>query len=204
MPTKQPTPAPISDDLLLAAIARAICHAGRNESAQLLSSIKEHLGLPHNGWTTIQLRPKLAELEAAGLIGHTRRDRSNIWSLTAKGRKRLDAIRADVTLPESPQHQRWREARVAASQRIAGFRGDLRSALDEAIGLLEAAHEADSAAWFEISERLHQAGRLFASAIYCLREWQEPDDTHADSDDDAPYRQHGRRNIHGWDSEFRF
>jgi hypothetical protein len=38
-----------------------------------------------------------------------------------------------TTLPEAPQHRRWREARTAATERIAGFRCDLRSALDEAI-----------------------------------------------------------------------
>jgi hypothetical protein len=57
MPTKQPTPAPISDDLLLAAIERAICHSGHDHATELLSAITEHLGLPHHGGTTLQLRP---------------------------------------------------------------------------------------------------------------------------------------------------
>jgi hypothetical protein len=105
--------------------------------------------------------------------------------------------------PEAPQHQRWREAHNAASHRITEFRDELRDALDEAIVLLEADHDADSAAWYATSDRLHQAGRKLASAIYCLREWPEPDDAKPDKDD-PPYKQHGRRNIRGWDSKFSF
>jgi DNA-binding PadR family transcriptional regulator len=204
MPTSKPTPELPANDLILAAIERAICHRGRDLNAESLSAIKEHLGLPHNGWTTLQLRPKLEALETAGLIEQSRRDRSSYYGLSTKGRKRLDAVRAKITLPEAPQHQRWREAQLAASERIAGFRSDLRGALDEATSLLEADAEADSATWFEFSERLHQAGRRFASAIYCLREWPEPDDSMRNSDEDAPYGQRARRQTYGWDSKSRF
>jgi DNA-binding MarR family transcriptional regulator len=204
MPKSKPTPELPANDLILAAIERAICHRGRNEPAETLSSIKEHLDLPHNGWTTLQLRPKLAALVAAGLVEYSRSKSRDLWGLTTTGRKRLDAVRAEITLPESPQHQRWSEARTAANERIAGFRGDLRGALDEAINLLEADIEADSATWFEFSQRLHQAGRLLASAIYCLYEWPEPDDSQPDTDNDAPYHQRARRQIYGWDSDFSF
>jgi hypothetical protein len=71
MPKTKPTPELPSNDLILAAIERAVCHRGRDEP-ESLSDIKEHLGLPHNGWTTQQLRPKLEELEAAGLIEQSR------------------------------------------------------------------------------------------------------------------------------------
>lgn len=194
MPKSKPTPQMPANDLILAAIDRAICHRGRDESAETLSSIKEHLGLPHNGWTTLQLRPKLAELVATGLIEQSRRRSNTVWGLTAKGRKRLDAMRAEITLPESPQHQRWSKARTAATERITGFRGDLRRALDEAISLLEADTEANSATWFDLSERLNQSGRLLASAIHCLREWPEPDDSKPDTDE-PPYSQRGRRHM---------
>ena len=204
MPAKKPTPLALpSNDLILAAIERAICHRDRNEQPEALSTVKRHLGLPHNGWTTLQLRPKIEELETAGLIEQSRISSRDVWGLTAKGRKRLETVRGELTLPEAPQHRIWREARTAAAERIAGFRGELRATLDEAIGMLEADHEADSATWYEISERLHQAGRLLASATYCLREWAEPDDSHADTDD-PPYRQRGRRQIRGWDSDIPF
>jgi DNA-binding PadR family transcriptional regulator len=191
-----------SDDLVLAAIERAICHRGRNEP-ETLDSIKQHLGLPHNGWTTLQLRPKLEALETHGLIVQSRLRSKAVWDLTPEGRTLLDLIRANITLPEAPQHQYWREARNAAGERIAGFRGDLRGALEEAIGLLEADHEATSTTWFALSKRLHQSGRLFASAIYCLREWPEPDDSQPDTDN-PPYGERSRRQIRGWDSKFLF
>lgn len=201
MPASKPTPAQLpSNDLILAAIERAICHRGRNEPAESLSSIKEHLRLPHNGWTTLQLRPKLEALKTAGLIEKSSRRGRDVWGLTTKGRKRLDAIRTEVALPESPQHQRWSESRAAASERIAGFQTDVRGVLDEAIDLLGANREANSATWSELGDRLHDSCRRVASATYCLHEWQEPDDSTADIDD-APHRQMGRRHTRGWDCD---
>jgi hypothetical protein len=114
--------------------------------------------------------------------------------------RRLGIVRDGLTLPESGQHRRWREARTEASNRIAGFRGDLRGTLDEVIALLEADHEADSAVWFDLSERLQRVSWRLGSAIYCLREWQEPDDSAPDVDD-APYRRHGRRSTRDWDKD---
>ncbi len=204
MPKPKPTPELPANDLILAAIDRAICHRGRNEPGETLSSIKEHLGLPHNGWTTLQLRPKLAELEAAGLIEQSHSKSRDLWGLTVKGRKRLDAIHATITLPESPQHRRWSEGRAAAAERIAGFRSDLREVLEQAVSVLDADHEVDSATWFGLSEGVHQSGRLLASATHCLREWPEPDDSRPDNDEEAPYNQRARRQIRGWDSDFPF
>lgn len=201
MPAKERTPdAPISDDLLLAAIERAECHQDPERRPGVrVSTVKRHLGLPHHGGTTRRLRPQLQALERAELITQFRRKGSDVITLTDEGRRRLDAIRGEITLPEAPQHQVWREAQLAASERIVGFRGDLRGALDEAIALLDADHEADSNTWFEFSERLRHSGRLLASAIHCLREWPEPDDSHIDKDD-PPYNQRGRRSVRGWDS----
>jgi len=196
MPAQKPTPAELpSKDLILAAIERAICHRDRDEP-ESLSYFKQHLGLPHNGWTTLQLRPKLEELEAAGLIEQSRIRSRPVWGLTPKGRRRLDAVRGELTLPEAPQHRIWREARATAGETIAGLRADLRGTLDEAIELLEAEREANSATWFEFSERLHKDSQQLATAIHCLREWPEPDDSKADTDK-PPYGQNSRRRIHG-------
>jgi hypothetical protein len=201
MPKTKPTrPKLPSNDLILAAIVRAIRHQGRDRPGESLNSIKQHLGLPHNGATTLQLRPKLESLETAGLIEKTRRSSIDVWGLTTNGRKRLYAVRGELTLPESPQHQRWREAHAAAAGRITGLRSDARETLNEAIDLLERDPDADSVLWFEFSQRLHDACWRLASANYCLREWQEPDDSEADIDD-APYRQRGRRHWRGWDRD---
>jgi DNA-binding PadR family transcriptional regulator len=203
MPKKERTP-DAADDLMLAAIERAECHRGPERNPGIgLSTVKRHLGLPHHGGTTRRLRPQLRALENAKLLTQFRRKSSDLITLTDEGRRRLNAARGEITLPEAPQHQVWREAQLAASERIAGFRGDLRGVLDEATALLEADHEADSNTWFQLSERLHHTGRLFASAIHCLREWPEPDDAQADKDD-PPYNQRGRRTIRAWDSDLRF
>src|SRR5665811_650476 len=107
MPAEKPTPAELpSNDLILAAIERAVCHRGRDEPDVPLSIIKEHLRLPHNGWTTLQLRPKLEALEAAGLIEKSRRRSSAVWALTGMGHRRLGIVRDCLTLPEAGQHRR--------------------------------------------------------------------------------------------------
>lgn len=200
MPAQKPTPAELpSNDLILAAIERAVCHRGRDEP-ESLSYIKEHLGLPHNGWTTLQLRPKLEKLEAAGLIEQSRIRSRPVWALTGMGHRRLGIVRDGLTLPEAGQHRRWREAQAAASERIAGLRADMRGVLDEAIALLEAERESDSATLYALGERLNTRCRRVASAIYILREWQEPDDSRPDIDD-APYGQHGRRSTRDWDRD---
>ncbi|MGO9761520.1 MAG: hypothetical protein ACLP1Q_09725 [Solirubrobacteraceae bacterium] len=206
MPTQKPTPEQVpSKELVLAAIERAERHRSSGSSPGIgLSTVKEHLGLPSHGGTTRKLRPYLQALEDAGLIAQFRHKGCDVMTLTTRGRERLDAIRDKIgPLPEAPQHKAWREAQAASSERIAGFRGDLHGALAEATALLEADHEADSATWFEYSERLRHAARLLASAIHCLREWPEPDDSRIDKDD-PPYRQRGRRNTRGWDSDFPF
>lgn len=206
MPTKEPTPsAAIPPELILAALERAERHRGSDHhDGVLLGTVKEHLGLPHHSGTTRRMRPQLEELQANELIEQFRRHGCDVWALTRGGQLLLQTIRETIPpLPEAPQHREWREAREAASERIVGFRGELRGALDEAIALLEADHEADSPTWFGLSECLQQGARKLASAIHCLREWPEPDDSHADVDD-APYKQRGRRSIRGWDSEFLF
>ncbi len=198
MPKTKPTrPELPSNDLILAAIERAICHHGHDRPAESLSSIKQHLGLPHNGWTTLKLRPKLEALESAGLIEKSRRHSVSLWGLTPKGRQRLGAVRSKLTLPESPQHRRWREAHEAAAERIEPIRGEVRATFAEASTLLEADPPANSEAWFSLGEKLHDACRRLASATYCDREWDEPDDTSPDIDA-APYFQQGRREIHRW------
>src|SRR5271157_413121 len=102
MPETKRIPAELpSNDQVLAAIERAACHSGRDEPGQSLGTIKEHLGLLHTGATTIRLRPTLQALHTADLIEPLRHDRSVMWELTAKGRRRLDSVRSEISpLPE--------------------------------------------------------------------------------------------------------
>ncbi len=204
MPKSKPIPAgPPSDELVLAAIERAEHHHPlKDEPGVALSAIKEHLGMPHNGWTTRQLRPRLTQLETIGLVDTRRRHGRDLWHLTGKGKRLVAALRAAgalPALPESPQHQRWQKARTAASERIDGFREDARAALAEAIALLEAEEPPPSDAWFAMSHHLRHTCWRLGSATYCLTEWAEPDD--AQLDIDPPTHGGGsRRNIWGWDS----
>jgi hypothetical protein len=115
MPETKPTPELPSNDLILAAIERAECHRGAPPEApgETLAEIKRHLGIPHHGATTLVLRPKLEVLQAAGLIDTFRRRSQDYLGLTDIGKQRLDALRRANNLgelPESPQHQYWREA----------------------------------------------------------------------------------------------
>ncbi len=202
MPKSKPTPEGWpSDELLLAAIDRAEHHRRlQDEPAVALGPIKQHLGIAHNGWTTRQLRPGLARLQALGLIEQVRRHSRDLWQPTPKGKRRLTALRRAgelPELPESPQHQRWQEARAAASQQIEGFRGDARGALSEATALLEADEAVASDTWFAMSHRLQYTYWRLGSATYCLSEWAEPDD--AEADIDPPTHQRGnRRSIWQW------
>jgi hypothetical protein len=76
----------------------------------------------------------------------------------------------------------WRRAHTAAGERIEGFREQVRHAVAEAAGLLDA-ESTGSDAWFAAAEELYSACRQLGTAVYCLREWQEPDDARADVDD---------------------
>jgi DNA-binding PadR family transcriptional regulator len=200
MPNPKPTPAVLpSDDLILAALERAILHRGRNEPGESLSSITAHLGLPFHSGTSRRLRPKLKDLEAAGLIRPFRHHSINKWAITPAGQRRLDKLRTSGELhelPESPQHRAWNTARCVATKRITGLRSQVRTMLGEGDELLRA-DETSSEAWYDLSDRLRDASQRLASATYCLREWPEPNDSQPDSDSPPP-NMRSRRGYHNW------
>jgi hypothetical protein len=200
MPKKKPIPdQTMSDELVLAAIERTERHQRRdNETGVLLATIKEHLGLARHGWSTRRLLPQLEELQTVGQLERSRRYSVILWGLTNTGRERLAAARAAGeigTLPESPQHRQWREARTAANGRIGEFRDDLRRALADATRLLYADGHAPSDAWFEFSGCLKDTCWRLGSSTHCLTEWPEPDDASADID---THGQYSRRHTWLW------
>jgi hypothetical protein len=170
----------LSNALILAAIERTERHMPRKERGALYGMVVDHLGLPRHSGTGRRFRPRLKELEAAGIVESFRRNSCVVWTLTPKGQKQLKNA-GPVTLPESPQHRRWRESRSKAIERMAGFRGELRDALKDARALL-GNREAPSEAWFELGERLQRACSLIGSATHCSREWPEPSDDEPDVD----------------------
>jgi hypothetical protein len=185
------------DALILAALARAELHNGRDEAGVLYSSIVDHLGLKMGSSTGHKLRPRIRAMEAAGLIRGFKRLGMIAYAPTPKGDRvlREAGAQAAIVLPESPQHRQWREGRAAAVERIDSFRDDLRAILSEGVALL-ADEATDSEAWAVFGEKTGKACKRLGSATYCLREWAEPSDASADIDDS---RRLGRRNPRSWD-----
>jgi transcriptional regulator with XRE-family HTH domain len=111
----------------------------------------------------------------------------------------IEAHGAGSSAPiESPQHQRWREARTLAEQENERAWTALLDAVEAAEDLLNRPLSASppSAAWLSIGERVRGASRLLASVTYCLREWQEPQDARADV---VPVGEAELRSTGGWD-----
>lgn len=204
----KPAKPPVPDDLLLAAIDRAERH--RQRSGVPIGEMKRHLGLPKQAHG---LGSQLDTLAGAGVIEPLRRSGIDMWGLTSAGRRRLErALKAgaDLELPESQQHQNWRNAQLLSEQELENFREGLLDCLNEAKQLLES--DAASDAWLDLAPRLHRACWRVGSATYCAREWEEPDDSHADEEELTPAEQElepkernqllkiraGRRNPHNW------
>lgn len=184
--------AELADTFILAALARAQLHRGRE--GVLKSVLVQHLGLPEGVGSARRLGPRLGELVARKLVKRFRSRGYELITLTPKGRKVLAAAEP-VALPESPQHREWREGQAAATKRIQGFRDDLRSALDAGTQLL-ADDATESDAFYDLAVRLEKACKRVGSATYCLREWGEPDDATVDEPDD---KRRGHRNWRLWD-----
>jgi hypothetical protein len=186
----------VSDAQILAAIRRAELHDEQDDASR--ADIAEHLGFVHNSSTTKRLRPQIDALKAAGRIRDVRRNGLDLLALTAAGRRTLERAQSAgaVTLPESPQHRKWRHSRAMADDRIDGFRDALRTSIAE-VGALLDSQQTPSDAWFEFGKRLGAECKRLGSATYCLLEWAEPDDARADVDDVL-----GRRNVWGWDNNY--
>ncbi|MGP0103380.1 MAG: hypothetical protein ACLPUT_17380 [Solirubrobacteraceae bacterium] len=217
MSTKQPADA-IPDDLILAAIDRAERHRTRKGVPDW--SILDHLGISRRSGKARQVRGRLAALTESGHIERSRAHGVVIWTMTPKGRLRRAGEIADQ-LPESPQHQLWRNARTVAEHEIERFQADLHDALEQATDMLDdmtvpISPGAVSDAWFELGERLRSTCRRLGAARHCLYEWEEPDDERPDADDrtdpsDAAFgeqernrrqaRRAGRRNILLWSND---
>jgi hypothetical protein len=207
---------PPSGELVLAALERAVRHRGEETRAAPIWAILDHLGLARRGSGARQVRGVLESLRTGRLIEPSRLHGGEAWELTASGRRRLGRAQREgtlPTLPESPQHRDWRNARTAAGQEIDRFQRALGERLIEATRLLDRAEEVPSDAWFELAEALQRACRRLGSASHCLYEWSEPHDeradldTHADPGDQEldPHerdrrrtRRAGRRNVRLW------
>jgi hypothetical protein len=207
---RESRPAP---ETVLAAIERARRHDPRGVSSIASWTILEHLHVPRRSAGARHVAVVLRELRTDGALTRERRAGVVTWALTETGERRLAQI-VEASLPESPQHQAWRNARTAAGEEIARFRDGLQTTLQDAAALLDAPTPPHSDAWLALGERLRAASWRVASASHCLYEWDEPDDAHADADDRAgPDDERldevelarrrtlrtGRRNVRLWD-----
>jgi hypothetical protein len=208
-----------SEELVLAAVARAERHQLREQRGVPAWAILDHLALSPRGAAARPLRARLAALEANGWLERSRRHSAPTWALTASGLRRLRRAqhRGELAaLPESPQHRAWRNARTVAAHEIERFRAGLAERSARAARLLEAEPPPHSDAWLELAEELQRACRRLASASHCLYEWAEPDDARADVDrhsepGDAQLepgaravrraRRGGRRNVRLWNDQ---
>jgi hypothetical protein len=193
---------PVSDTLVLAAIDRAQRHDPEGYDHGVLWSVMvEHLGFAHSSATTVKLRPQVSRLKAAGLVERRKTGGYTAWRLTSGGRQQLARARRkreELELPESPQHRVWRDARATAARRLDGLREQLRGSVAEATTLLDG--EGDSDAYFRLRFRVGSQLERLGAAAYCLHEWPEPDDAHADVDYGSKYSEY-RRNIQKGEAE---
>lgn len=190
----------VSDAIVLGAVERAQRHKRRPGSQATMTSIAVHLGFLPNAWTTRNVRPQLERLTADGALTGTRAHSVLAWQITAQGRKRLSRLRrgGELPMPEAPQHRAWRYAHEEAAQRIEEFRDLLHDALEQAEDLI-LAPRSESESWLSLSQRLQQTCWQLGSATYCLHEWHEPDDAHADEEDfSTGDPRKGRRNPRNW------
>jgi hypothetical protein len=177
----------LTDDVLLAALRRAVLHDPRGRRHVPIWVLLEHLDVPRRSARAGAARERLAKLEKRGWIERGSAHGVPMWTLSKTGKRRLRrAERAGtcLALPESPQHRAWRQARTLASQEIDRFETELQRASDDAAALLQSEHrkEIRSDVWLELGARLARDCRLLASARHCLSEWPEPTEAGADLD----------------------
>ncbi len=205
-----------SDELLLAALRRALLHDPGDRGAVPLWTVLEHLDVARRSVGARHVRARLRLLLAAGWVTRSRRHGTWTWTLTAAGSRYLERAAAAgraSTLPESPQHRAWRRAHTLARHELARLRCDLSGRVADTAQLLEAHPPPHSDAWFALGEELARACWRVGSASHCAYEWAEPGDDRADVDTRAEgadtlldpaarvrlrARRSGRRNVRLW------
>lgn len=163
--------------MVLAAIARA----ERHRETPGRAVVAQHLGLMPGATTTKRLKPIIHKLIEDGTIERTSAHGYNGWALTPLGRRRSRRAlhTSTITLPEAPQHRRWRTAFAQASSQLGEREEALRKALLDAHSVLGQKH-APSSDWLSLAERLQTHALALACIEHCLNEWPEPADSGPD------------------------
>jgi len=178
--------------LLLAAVDRAARHGhgrtlrpigqrkDKGRIAVPIFSVASHLGYAMGTRTRRRLNSQLDEATEKCWLEVVDGPGPVVWTMTSKGRRTLARNQGKVfaatrALPESPQHQTWREALDVAGVQIEELRAHVREALDEC-SMVAGSESTESAVWL----RLADASSRLGAATYCLFEWHEPDDAQVD------------------------
>lgn len=164
---------------VLAALDRAARHRLPSSGPVAARALLEHLALAPRSGAARVARDRLAQLERAGLLTASREHGVPVWSLSERGAVALARAGAP-SLPESPRHRAWRQARIAAARELPRFAARLGATLAEAERMLDATPS--SAQWLALGARLDGECRRIGSAWHCLREWPEPGDETGDPD----------------------
>ena len=207
-----------SDELLLAAVGRAVLHRPPGRGGAPFWTLLEHLAIPRRSAASRALRSRLTTLEQRGWLTRASEHGVPVWALASDGARQLRRAERSARpprLPESPQHLAWRRARTAAGQELGRFGEGLAGSLAQAERMLSATRAGAGGApssdtWFELGRRLLGDCRRVGSAWHCLHEWAEPEDSAPDLDgpDGAPGAKvparlrslrAGRRNVRLWD-----
>jgi hypothetical protein len=140
--------------------------------------VERHLGYSKDVRVRRRLLTRLRDATEKGWLEASDVSKQTVWTLTANGRRALarrQGSEAIVALPESPQHQAWREAHQVAGVQIAELRARFRDAFDQRSAVADS-ESTQSAVWLRMADACSRLG----GATYCLFEWPEPDDAQAD------------------------
>jgi hypothetical protein len=152
-----------------------------------LGEILDHLAAPRRSATAREVRATLAALADEAAVEHARRRGVGVFTLAARGRRRLTQARrgrgASPVLPESPQHRAWREARELSARALPVMRARLQATLAATATALDNDQSERSDTWLALAERLRGEARAIGCALHCLRDWPEPVEAGPDVED---------------------
>jgi len=177
---RSPRTQPLTADVVLAALARALHSGPIVDGGVWLSEVSEHLGLSWHGATSRRLQPIMTQLVDRGLVRHS--NKGSIWALTDTGYRQ--AQRVTVLLPESPQHRLWRQACELATEHHPRMRQRFITAVKAACDLINAEEPAAPSSWIDCKHELEHACEALAQVAYILNR-AEPDDATPDLDSRA-------------------
>jgi hypothetical protein len=170
---------------VLAALERAQRQRPSGPGPVTLATLLAHLGIVRRSSGSRTVRARLETMIEEGAVERSLRHGVEVFALppeaARRGRRRRE--RAAASLPESPQHRAWREARAIAGHELPRLATTLHAALRDALDALDSRVPLHSDAWLLTAERLREECRRLGSAIHCLHEWEEPDERSADVDE---------------------